>query len=435
MKYGNMLFRGVETSSDLRGISLMNLGEQAEFLAIDYLYQTMGISQDEIVNIDYWDLESYDGEYLILPINFLFAYLKFFMRDAPVFSRKIIPVFLGMSISDPELSMESVNYLRNYAPIGCRDRYTLRIMDKYQIPAYLFGDITLIQPARKEVANPGKVFFIDAPIALRQYVPEKLLQNAIFLSHMYYGRPEDLYNGDLKSWGRDRIKLYRDEARMIITSRFHATTLGLALGIPTILALDTLIDKYSWIEGITHIYTKDEYVNINWNPEIIDFNDLKNKMLKIAQKRIKETYDKYADIFDVSNHYEVSCQNRSLSIKHNGIFNGFSYADTACDFVKKNWLNTEKIKYSMWGLNGTAEDLYQFIALNYPNAKLVNVYDVQTKEFHGYQSKKPSEILAETEEFIFVTSTQACYTAEYFFETINLNPNKYFLCRDEYIKG
>ncbi len=433
MKYANMIFNGVVTPNDASGISLMNIGEPAQILAIDAIYDSMGIPREDRIDIDYYDLDTYDGEYALLPINLMFAYLKYFMKEDVIFSPKIVPVFLGIAIHDRSLSEESVQLLRNYAPVGCRDEYTLKLMHKYQIPAYLFGCITLTQPKRRQIPLSSKTFFIDVPIAVEKYVPRELLENAEYLSHMYYGRTQDLCNGNLREWAQNRIEKYCNEATLIVTSRFHAALIGIASGIPTILVLNTLIDKYRWIEKFIPIYTPDTYSKINWNPKPVLFENLKTQMCELAKKRIKETYDKYSYVLEVSQCMESESTTNIDKLQEN-VYDGFSYYEHARAYIENNWDRKGKIKYSMWGLGKTAVDLYQYILSNYPEAVLYKVYDEQHIIFQGIQSEYPSEIRND-DDFIFVTSTQACYPAEHYFQTINKAKEQYFLCRNEYMRN
>ena len=54
---------------------LNNLGDNIQLLAIDNLLHYMGVPKEDIVYIDYYDLATYDGEYVVLPINYpLYGY-------------------------------------------------------------------------------------------------------------------------------------------------------------------------------------------------------------------------------------------------------------------------------------------------------------------------------------------------------------------------
>ena len=74
---------------------IINIGDYAQLLAIDNLYAYMGVKEQDIVRIEYYDLLDYEGEYVILPINFIFFNPYYGEREL-VLSPKIIPVFLGV---------------------------------------------------------------------------------------------------------------------------------------------------------------------------------------------------------------------------------------------------------------------------------------------------------------------------------------------------
>ena len=108
---------------------LNNLGDNMQLLAIDNLYNYMGIDRNEIVRIDFYDLNTYSGEYVLLPINYPFYGYKDDM-SITMFSPKIIPVFLGLSLMCADFKEAELNYLKRFEPIGCRDEYTMTELRK-----------------------------------------------------------------------------------------------------------------------------------------------------------------------------------------------------------------------------------------------------------------------------------------------------------------
>ena len=66
--YANSKERDAEGNCD----RVVNIGDYAQLLAIDNLYSYMGVDEEDIVKIEYYDLLDYEGEYVILPINFIF---------------------------------------------------------------------------------------------------------------------------------------------------------------------------------------------------------------------------------------------------------------------------------------------------------------------------------------------------------------------------
>ena len=92
-----------------------------------------------------------------------------------LFSDDIIPVFLGISIKQSawEWTEEWVKYFKRYEPIGCRDYATWKKMNELGISAYLAGCLTITFPIRNR--NEGNTtYFVEAPKALKQYIPDEL---------------------------------------------------------------------------------------------------------------------------------------------------------------------------------------------------------------------------------------------------------------------
>ena len=49
----------------------INVGDAMQMMAIDEIYKELKIPEDEIIDISLHELETYNGEYIILPINWL----------------------------------------------------------------------------------------------------------------------------------------------------------------------------------------------------------------------------------------------------------------------------------------------------------------------------------------------------------------------------
>ena len=84
-----------------------------QIIAIDELYCQMGLDLSEIVYISTNELNSYYGEYVILPVSLpLINYVEGGLSK--MFSDHIVPVFLGLTMVKDTLEKEEVNYLRKY---------------------------------------------------------------------------------------------------------------------------------------------------------------------------------------------------------------------------------------------------------------------------------------------------------------------------------
>ena len=148
---------------------LVNLGDQIQAEAVLYLYEQMGIKREDVLRLDLKDLTDYKGEYIILPININLS-LNWIVNIFPL-SPYIIPVFLGLSYFSAEtLPQYLADYFRSFGPIGCRDESTLNLMRRNNIPAYLFGCITMILPNHgMHINEKKKIFLVDVPASFDHY--------------------------------------------------------------------------------------------------------------------------------------------------------------------------------------------------------------------------------------------------------------------------
>ena len=82
---------------------VVNFGDYVQYFAIERLYRAMGISEEDICFLSLSEVETYDGETLIVPINFYLS--SFISPEGKVkISSKIFPVFLGVTVSDADIA-------------------------------------------------------------------------------------------------------------------------------------------------------------------------------------------------------------------------------------------------------------------------------------------------------------------------------------------
>ena len=214
------------------------IGDDIQLLAIENLYNYMGIDYKEVVRIPFNQLSTYDGEYVVLPISFpLYGY----SHDTAItqYSDKIIPVFLGMAILTNTLSENEVVYLKKFQPIGCRDQYTMDVLRRYGIVSYLNGCMTATLPRRKPLYSEkyNKIFCVDVPDSLKDMIPKEVLDDCIFCNHVYL--TSECPDGT-EAKAKEIYNRYKDEAKLIITTRLHAALPCAAMGIPVVLAKNQL---------------------------------------------------------------------------------------------------------------------------------------------------------------------------------------------------
>lgn len=372
------------------GKYLNNLGDHIQILAIDNLYANMGINKDELVYINMEDLATYNGARVKLPVAFpLLRYNE--NGIAGMFSDKIEPVFIALTIAKWFLEKEEVTYLKRYEPIGCRDEHTYQLLCKYEIDAYLNGCLTITLPQRQITPNQNKIYCIDIPEKLKDKLPTNVRENAIFLSNIVDG-PLD----NATKFASHRYQEYQDNASLIITSLLHISSPCTAYGIPIILARDLISYRFSWLDKLLPIYSENDYDTIDWNPKSIDVEKIRKIVTELYVRRM-EGNDFFALKGQVSEYY--------LDRKKSEYFNEHfikirAYIDEK--FLDKN----ESIEYSIWGITQVAEMIKKYMDENYCNSKLANVYDKITgKSFKGVLAKNILE--AKNDEVIFVTSEGA----------------------------
>lgn len=402
MKFANYYFEGSQ---------LNNLGDNLQLLAIDYIYQQMGIPKNDLIQISKHDLAIYDGEYAILPVSMpLVDYVENGLAGR--FSPKIIPVFLGLTLLRDFLLPEEVQYLSQYAPVGCRDERTMQTLHRHNVPAYLNGCITALLPnAGIDRSNLTKVFLVDIPSELEPYIPAHLLENAQRETHLKKGASKQA-----KQMATDQYEMYKNEAALVITSLLHCSSPCMAAGIPVVLAKTACSYRFGWLEKLLPIYTREDFPNIDWAPTPVHYEEHKQALLQNAMACIRWAQQNHEQKYTISAFYEDRAKKpyivdtfESIKAKINSL-----------------WSKDKPVKYAVWGLTQLAEQVVHYVKQNYPLAQLAHVYDKNRRlAFDGIMPEDPEALVNRPEEFIVVTAVAATEEAMLLFEKIGLPEDMY----------
>lgn len=139
----------------------------------------------------------------------------------PRYDQHILPV--SMHVWNDGMKQWFLNREHVY-PVGCRDLYTLKLMESWGVPAYFSGCLTLTLPEYK--GKRDGIVFVDR-------VPDEWkCDNATYVSH---------HNVKGNKWGvndrlelaEKRLDLYR-KAELVITKRLHVALPCLAMGTPVL---------------------------------------------------------------------------------------------------------------------------------------------------------------------------------------------------------
>jgi hypothetical protein len=141
----------------------------------------------------------------------------------------ISPIFLSFH-GDTNFPYKSrINYMKQFAPIGCRDKYTLQKFQAVGVEAYFSGCLTTtLQNTHFDEPRNENIYFVDAAIEL---MPERINQVALRLTHVKEGMSRE-------HWGKMELATeYLDnysKAKLVVTSRIHCGLPSLAFNTPAI---------------------------------------------------------------------------------------------------------------------------------------------------------------------------------------------------------
>lgn len=442
MKFANLNFEGYQTADKDNKINV-NIGDFIEFIAIDHLYEEMGICKEDVVTINFYEMDSYDGEPVILPINFRL------MVDYPQWnivnwSPKIIPVFLGACLVSTNMTNACKDKLREYAPIGCRDEATYNMLCEMGIDAYIGACITLTLDRKGyEQKTDKKIFFIDVPEKIKNSIPEEFRGNVEILHHEFYDNMVEQWKGlSCKEFTEQRLKRYEQEAKLIVTSRFHGTISALSLGIPVVSVLENKHDKFEVIEKIIPVYDTKCKETIDWYPQAAQYEDLKNQIKWVAKEhlmwKMARANGENVDISDkLKGEMNALTEFFKSSKKKEDVQASLMFSEDAIQYVKGHWDAKEARKIAMWGYSNTALDILEFLKENYPNVELEEIYDSYkcgtTVQWNGreYFIQEPLPEKLDNDFFVFVASNSASKIAASIFKT--LGKEDVFLCKLNFI--
>jgi len=293
-----------------------NLGDHIQTLATE---RFLGCNP---INIERDKLSQYEGEKVILLMQGYFFVNELHCSFPP--SSNIIPVFTGFHIEDSHetrsfySSVNIIEYLRKYAPIGCRDESTMKFLENNEIEAYFTRCLTLTFPCRDKNIKGGKIFFIDEPEWLKpsRFTGKKfkkIYESAHFLTQVVDEKIAILSDEEKRLLAIDRIELLKNEAKLVVTSRLHIAAPCIAMGIPVVLIPRTATPvRYEAIKGLIPMYdfpvkcfskyhrkltykirraVQVVYIRflINWNPIPPNIEKLKSQIIANVNEAINKS--------------------------------------------------------------------------------------------------------------------------------------------------
>lgn len=413
MLYGNIYYpRGGTMNGGKSG--KINIGDSFQWLAIQYIYHKMGIEEKDIIQIPKAEVGTYEGENVILPINCLYSGNGKGIRLFPL-SRKILPVFLGLSLVNCPLDETDIHYLKEYQPIGCRDEDTVKKLRKYGVDAYLNGCVTTVFPFR-DVNKENKVFAIDVDKRIIEKIEQNVDKSIVNVSHIVNNNTID----NMGDFIRNVYTMYKEEAGLVVTSRLHAAVPCWAAGIPTIIVRNRWPATFSWIEKVIPSYLLDEYENINWKPKILNSEEIKRQILNVAIDRLKLENVEKKRIEKIDTFWN-SRKKREY----------YTLIDDVINYIKSHWDKKQKVKYCFWGATIMAKEIYRYISANYPNAVLQATFDKYREvELCGTKTMGLENLKRYKNCYLFVTGYRASIEGREVLTKLGWGEKRYYLLYD-----
>lgn len=277
-----------------------NLGDHIQTIATEQFIHSMG-------GVDRDTLSLYDGENINLLMQGWFGNLKRFKDMFPP-SSKIDPLFVGFHISNKKEDREYyatetvVKYLKKCEPIGCRDISTKVFLEGFGIEAYFSRCLTTTFSIREPKQSQEKIFIVDCVSDL--LIPSDILQKSEKLTHV---ATEEESQEEKEKKAQLLLKRYKEEARLVITSRLHCASPCLAMGIPVVFIDDAkdirftaindllpvqhvnrILFRFKFLKPFQYVYAFFFKKRVNWNPKVVDIMDAKKMIIDNVRKSIED---------------------------------------------------------------------------------------------------------------------------------------------------
>lgn len=251
MKYSVMTYK--------EGKFKFNIGDYIQSLAAkQFLPDASGYVNRE-------ELGKYAGDESKIILNGWFTHEP----DTWIPSEKLKPLFISFHVNSSAakrmLNDSGVRYLKRFEPIGCRDYYTVRLLNEKGVKAYFSGCLTLTLDSysKKTDRSNGEIYIVDplygfpnksrvfnsikstvkntlngnifhlnsANKYMRQIFSKSLLDRAKYIEQEL---PSNKYSEEEKFLLADEMLSKYSAAKLVITSRIHCALPCLAMGTPVI---------------------------------------------------------------------------------------------------------------------------------------------------------------------------------------------------------
>lgn len=212
---------------------------------------------------------------------------------------KRFPYEAGITVGTDYINENVRSMLRNYSPVGCRDKHTLKIMQDFGIDCYFSGCMTLTLDRFKNVKKGDYIVTVGLSKKEVSFIKSKTKRKVIeFVQDVKTGSFKDESWDTRKNRVEDTLKLYQG-AHLVITTKLHCSLPCLALEVPVLLLYDTSFDENkdrigTYLSYLNHI-NRNELFNLDYDFEKPKSNpkkylSLRNALIERCSTFVKDDY-------------------------------------------------------------------------------------------------------------------------------------------------
>ena len=181
-------------------------------------------------------------------------------------------------------------YLKSIAPIGCRDKETLKRLQKRKIDSYFSGCMTLTIKPFDGLNRKDYICLVDVDEDVFNKVNSVTKKKIFKITHDLVPSKNNKLDIDTRMQNVEKLLKKYQQASLVITSRLHVMLPCLALGTPVILVHPDYYERDrldTFLKYVTH-FSKSEFLDSNVKKYIESPNKNSNGYIKIANELEKK---------------------------------------------------------------------------------------------------------------------------------------------------
>lgn len=215
-------------------------------------------------------------------------------------SNKINPLYISYHLDNPEsITLDYLNHLKKYEPIGCRDVNTANTLNKMGIKSYFSGCLTLTLGktySNNYLPTSKVIYFSDCPLCNRHkefilnYIKNITSYSNYTIIKINHEYSKNVTHQKRFSLADNTLRKYQS-AFLVLTSRLHACLPCLAMNTSVILIRNNLDKRFTGLIDFTNYMifnsTKPYTRVVQKNGNIINPNNYLNYSSKL-EKTVKD---------------------------------------------------------------------------------------------------------------------------------------------------